>query len=259
MTTYRRGWHIAAIIAGLTTAWATALAAQGAAQQRRTAAPATAGAEGDAAPSALAVELAGGLLKTLMGTWRFEVRFAGNFTDAPDASGARVFAALFDDTRLEWTESVDSSAMSARGILGFDPRTGQFYSTAVNSSGPGIELLTGSMDLSEPVILFTPTAPAASADPSRRHMESFTLRMIDADHFMWSPLDRSWRAVFTRRPEPRSATASPVAAPQRLGDAASPSASTVYLTHLSLPVQLSPFTCAYASSAGTPRIDRYPG
>ena len=190
MTTYRRGWHIAAIIAGLTTAWATSLAAQGGAQQRRTAAPATAGAEGDAAPSALAVELAGGLLKTLMGTWRFEVRFAGNFTGAPDASGSRVFKPLFDDQRLEWTESVDSSTMSARGILGFDPRTGEFYGTTVNSSGPGIELLSGSMDLSEPLVLFTPSSKSRDA--------SYTLRVIDVDHFMWAPLDRGWRAVFTR-------------------------------------------------------------
>jgi hypothetical protein len=193
MTTYRTGLHIAAIIAGLTTAWAPSLAAQGGAQNRRAAAVAAAAAEDASAPSAtspVAVELAGGLLKTLMGTWRFEVRFAGNFTGAPDASGTRVFAAMFDDSRLEWTESLDSSAMAARGIVGFDPRSGEFYSTAVNSSGPGIELLTGSMDLSEPLVLFTPSSKSRDA--------SYTLRVIDADHFMWAPLDRGWRAVFTR-------------------------------------------------------------
>ena len=163
----------------------------------RYAAAATAAAPGDAnasnapsATSAVAVELAGGLLKTLMGTWRFEVRFAGNFTGAPDASGTRVFAALFDDQRLEWTESLDSSTIGARGIVGFDPRTGEFYSTAVHSSGPGIELLTGSMDLAEPLVLFTPTSRSKDA--------SYTLRVIDADHFTWAPVDRGWRAVFTR-------------------------------------------------------------
>ena len=204
MSVSRKGLHIAAIIAGLTMAGTTALDAQGGAQRRRSA-PGTITAAEDArvasATSAVAVELAGGLLKTLEGSWRFEVRFAGNFTGAPDASGTRVFAPLFDDKRLEWTESLDSSTIGARGIVGFDPRTGRFYSTAINSSGPGIELLSGSMDLAEPLILFTPIAPAAGADPSRRHMESFTLRIIDADHFMWSPLDRSWRAVFTRRPD----------------------------------------------------------
>ena len=189
MTDYRRGLHIACLIAGLTTAWATSLAAQGGAQKRRSAAP-TPAAEATSAPSAIAVELASGLLKTLMGTWRFEVRFAGNFTGAPDATGTRLFSALFDDQRLEWTESIDSSAMSARGILGFDPRTGEFYGTAVNSSGPGIEILGGSMDLSEPLVLFTPS--------SRSNDASYTLRVIDADHFMWAPLDRGWRAVFTR-------------------------------------------------------------
>lgn len=204
MTTYRTGLHIASLIAGLTTAWATTLDAQGGAQQRRSAAPAIAATPGDgnapnapSATSAVAVELAGGLMKTLMGTWRFEVRFAGNFTGAPDASGTRVFAPLFDDQRLEWTESLDSSTIGARGIVGFDSRTGQFYSTAVHSSGPGIELLTGSMDLAEPLILFTPTA-RAGGDANQLRMESFTLRVIDVDHFMWAPADRGWRAVFTR-------------------------------------------------------------
>jgi hypothetical protein len=189
MTIYRTSLHIAAIIAGLTTAWAPSLTAQGGAQHRR-AAPIAAAAPDERATSAVAVELASGLLKTLMGTWRFEVRFAGNFTGAPDASGRRVFAALFDDQRLEWTETLDSSAIAARGIVGFDPRSGEFYSTAVNSSGPGIELLGGSMDLSEPLVLFTPQSRSTEA--------SYTLRVIDADHFMWAPLDRGWRAVFTR-------------------------------------------------------------
>ncbi len=194
MTIYRRGLHIAAIIAGLSVAATASLVAQGGAQKRRSAAPApvatTEDASAPSATSAVAVELASGLLKTLMGTWRFEVRFAGNFTGAPDASGTRVFNALFDDLRLEWTESLDSSAIAARGIVGFDPRSGEFYSTAVNSSGPGIELLTGSMDLSEPLVLFTPK--------SRSNDASYTLRVIDADHFMWAPLDRGWRTVFTR-------------------------------------------------------------
>jgi hypothetical protein len=186
MTNYRRGLHIGAIIAGLTTAWAPSLAAQGG--QKARSAPDDASAT--SATSAVAVELAGGLLKTLMGSWRFEVRFAGNFTGAPDAAGIRVFAVLYDELRLEWTESLDSSTISARGIVGFDPRTGEFYSTTVNSSGPGIELLAGSMDLSEPLVLFTPSSKARDA--------SYTLRVIDADHFMWAPLDRGWRAVFTR-------------------------------------------------------------
>lgn len=193
MTIYRTRLHIAAIIAGLTAAWAPSLAAQGGAQNRRAAPVAAAVAEDVRTPSAtsaVAVELASGLLKTLMGTWRFEVRFAGNFTGAPDASGTRVFNALFDDLRLEWTESLDSSTIGARGIVGFDPRTGEFYSTAVNSSGPGIELLSGSMDLAEPLVLFTPS--------SRSRDASYTLRVVDADHFMWAPLDRGWRAVFTR-------------------------------------------------------------
>lgn len=194
MTVYRRGLHIAAIALGLTAVRATALDAQGGPQARR----ASGSAGASSATSAVAVELAGGLTKTLVGTWRFEVRFAGNFTGAPDAWGTRAFAALFDDLRLEWTESLDSSAISARGVVGFDPKTGQFYSTAVHSSGTGIELLTGSMDLAEPVIQFTPAVRALGTDAAQLRMESFTLSLIDADHFTWAPLDRSWRAVFTR-------------------------------------------------------------
>ena len=194
MINYRRCLHIAVAIAGLSTARATALAAQGGAQNRRAAAVRAAA---PSASSALALQLAGGLLQTLTGKWHYEVRFAGNFTGAPDASGTRVFQPLFEDLRLQWTESIDSSAMSAQGIVGFDPRTDQFYSTAVYSSGHGVELLAGSMDLAEPLILFTPAA-GSGGDATRLAAESFTLRVIDNDHFTWGPTDRGWRAVFTR-------------------------------------------------------------
>ena len=183
MTISRRALHIAVVVAGLTTAGATLLTAQGGAQAKRS--PAAA-----ASASALTRELATGMLQTLVGAWQFEVRFGGNFTGAPDASGRRVFAPLFEELRLEWTESLDSSATGARGVVGFDPRTGRFYSMGVYSSSHGVELLTGSMDPAEPVITFTPTAPATG--------ESFILRVIDADRFTWAPLDGGWRAVFRR-------------------------------------------------------------
>lgn len=189
-------------IAGLVMAAATPLAAQGGAQTWRPAPhSADVPAETPANPStAVTLELATAVLHTLVGRWRFEVRFAGNFTGAPDASGSRVFATLFEDLRVEWTESLAASALGARGMMGFDPETGLFYSTAVYSSGPGVELLTGSMDLAEPVITFTPTDRPRAPDATGRPMASFVLRVIDADHFTWGPLDRSWRAVFTREP-----------------------------------------------------------
>jgi len=207
MTTSRNKMHIGAVVAVAMLA-AQSLAAQGGAQQRRApvaamSAVASTDASGttDAAgtTATLTLQLAGDLLKTLAGKWRFEVRFAGNFTGAPDGSGTRVFAALFDSLRLEWRETVDSSSASAQGIIGFDPDNGRFYSTAVYSSGSGVELLTGTLDMAEPFVAFNPIAPA-SGNAARRGIESFTFRLIDQDHFTWSPIDRSWRAVFTREP-----------------------------------------------------------
>src|SRR6266550_2427265 len=201
MTTSRNKMHIGAVVAVAMLA-AHSLAAQGGAQQRRAPVAAmSAAASTDAAgtTATLTLQLAGDLLKTLAGKWRFEVRFAGNFTGAPDGSGTRVFAALFDSLRLEWRETVDSSSASAQGIIGFDPDNGRFYSTAVYSSGSGVELLTGTLDMAEPFVAFNPIAPA-SGNAARRGIESFTFRLIDQDHFTWSPIDRSWRAVFTREP-----------------------------------------------------------
>jgi len=199
MVTYRKEMHIGAIVAVAMLA-AHSLAAQGGAQQRRApvaAVSAAASTDESGTTGTLTLQLAGDLLKTLAGKWRFDVRFAGNFTGAPDGSGTRVFASLFDSLRLEWRETLDSSKISAQGIIGFDPRNGRFYSTAVYSSGSGVELLMGTLDMAEPFVAFNPIAPA-SGNSTRQGIESFTLRLIDQDHFTWSPIDRSWRAVFTR-------------------------------------------------------------
>ena len=137
------------------------------------------------------------MLHQLVGRWRFAIWFAGNFDGPPDATGTRVAAALYDDLRLEWTETHDDSSHS-QGVLGFDPRVARFYSSAVYSDGSGVQLLTGTPSPAEPLITFTPLTRAATAD--RALMESFTLTVIDPDHFTWVPLDRGWRAVFTREP-----------------------------------------------------------
>jgi len=104
-----------------------------------------------------------------------------------------VVETVFDDLRLQWTEDVDSSQVRSQGTIGFDSRTGRFYSTALYSSGSGAELLTGTLDRAEPLVTFSPAAPAPGAG-------SFTLRMVDPDHFIWSPLDHGWRALLTREP-----------------------------------------------------------
>lgn len=195
MLPYRTQMHIAVVVAVATLA-AHSLAAQGGPQHRRGPAS-TARADVGATNGGLTLQLAGDLLKVLAGKWRFEVRFAGNFTGAPDGSGARIFEPLFDSLRLQWRETVDSSKISAQGIIGFDPENGRFYSTGVYSSGSGVELLAGTLDLAEPFVAFSPVAQA-SGTAARQGTESFTLRLIDHDHFTWSPIDRSWRAVFTR-------------------------------------------------------------
>ena len=79
-------------------------------------------------------------------------------------------------------------------MIGFDPRTGQFYSSAVHSAGAGAEFLTGTLNLIEPVVTFTPMATGAGRQPS----EAFTWTLVDQDHFLWAPTDRGWRAVLTR-------------------------------------------------------------
>ena len=194
MTRYRNRLPIAALILASASVLAPARAAiaQGALQTRaRETAPAPAA---DAAESAL--QPARSVLHQLVGRWRFAIWFAGNFDGPPDATGTRVVAALYDDLRLEWTETHDDSSHS-QGVLGFDSRVGRFYSSAVYSDGSGVQLLTGAPSPAEPLITFT---PLPAPQPERRLMDSFTLTVIDPDHFTWVPLDRGWRAVFTREP-----------------------------------------------------------
>lgn len=196
MQAYRSYVHLAAtVLAGVTLVTPSRqLAAQGGPKATRPAAaapsaPSTAAAQ----PSLQPVR---SLIHQLVGRWRFATWFAGNFDGPPDASGTRVVEALYDDLRLQWTEELDPSGSKSQGIIGFDPRTGRFYSSAINSEGTGPELLTGTLSTNEPLVTFTPVTPATNA--GRRLMESFTLTLIDPDHFTWAPLDRGWRAVFTR-------------------------------------------------------------
>ena len=191
MFAYRNSVRVAVLVSAIAVSTATAsqLRAQGGPQAHRP----TAAAAATALPS---LEPARSILRHLVGRWRVEVRFAGNFDGAPDASGTRVVQTMFDDLGLQWTEDVDSSQVRSQGTMGFDARTGRFYSTAVYSSGSGAELLTGTLDRAEPLVTFSPAAPAAPAPGAG----SFTLRMVDPDHFLWAPLDRSWRALLTREP-----------------------------------------------------------
>jgi len=186
MSLYRKYLRVAGLVVGIVSPAAVpSLSAQGGGQARR----ASVARASEAAAREALIEPARSVLRNLVGRWRVEVRFAGIST-ARRCLGTRVVAALFDDLRLQWTEELDSSRVKSQGMIGFDSRTGRFYSTAVDSAGTGAELLTGTLDVAEPLIMFSPAAASPGGD--------FVLRMVDQDHFTWAPLDRGWRAVLTR-------------------------------------------------------------
>ena len=137
------------------------------------------------------LEPARAIVQGLVGTWRFDIWFAGNFGGAPDATGTRVVTTLFDDLRVQWTDALDHSQIETRGMIGFDPRSGRFFSSSVSSADPAPEFMTGTLDTAEPLLTFRPIADSAG--------QSFALTMLDADHFRSAALDHSWRAVFTRQ------------------------------------------------------------
>jgi hypothetical protein len=141
------------------------------------------------------------VLHTLVGTWHFEMRFAGNFDGPPDVSGTRVVKPLFDDKRLEWTETLDQSHVQGQGVVGYDDRSDRFFSSAVSSAGSSPELMTGTLDDAEPLITFSPLALAPDSGTTRESNAAFAVALLDDDHFTAAALDRAWRAVFTRQKE----------------------------------------------------------
>ena len=143
------------------------------------------------------------VLHTLVGTWRFEVRFAGNFDGPPDASGTRSIKPLFDTLHLAWSETLDHSDLLGQGVIGFDPTSGRFFSSAIYSGDGAPEFMAGTLDAAEPLVTFRPIAlapdsGAPASAPSRAG--AFTLSMFDGNHFTVAALDREWRATFARQP-----------------------------------------------------------
>ncbi len=177
---------------------ARGLPAQGGARLYQPAAPVA------AAPERSRLEPARSVLHRLVGTWRFELWFAGNFAGAPDASGTRVLKPLFDDLRLEWTEDLDHSPLAGRGVIGFDPASGRFFSASVYSAGPAPEVLSGVLDEAEPLITFRAVPLSPDSGAVRRAGPGLALNLLDDTHFTLHPQDRAWRAVFTRQPAPGS-------------------------------------------------------
>jgi hypothetical protein len=192
----RRYLSIAAGVAVLAVAAAPVLAGQGAQARRSVVVPAApAAAEGSRLATARSV------LSQLAGTWRFEIRFVGNLDGPADAAGTRVMTPLFDGLSLEWTEELDDSPIRGRGLIAFDPGSGQLMSTAVYSGEGGAEFTTGVFELGEPLITFRPTSPASDGRPDQQLRQSSALSILDANHFSWVALDRGWRGLFTRQPQ----------------------------------------------------------
>jgi len=186
----RAGSVVAAMVT-LVSAAASALAAQGGRRLARPAQPVTV-----PSPESRLVP-ASGMLRALAGTWRFEMRFAGNFDGPADVAGTRVFKPLFDSLRLEWTEALEHSPVQGQGVLGFDEKSGRFFSSGVYSAASTPEFMTGTLDEGQPLVTFTPLPFAP--DVGRTPGQAFALNMIDADHFTVAALDRAWRAIFTRQ------------------------------------------------------------
>jgi Protein of unknown function (DUF1579) len=190
-----RSASVAARLLAVAVAFTPGLAAQGA-----KAATARGRTSTTASRPASHVGPARGMLGSLVGTWRFEIWFAGNFGGTPDASGRRVVKPLFDDLRLEWTEQLDSSQVQGQGIVGFDPLSDRFFSTSVYNVGAAPELMTGILDDAQPSVKFfvLSVSPGATEQPA----PSSTLAILDRDHFSWVAQDAAWRAVFTREAAP---------------------------------------------------------
>ncbi len=165
---------------------ARGLPAQGGARLYQPAAPVA------AAPERSRLEPARSVLHRLVGTWRFELWFAGNF-------GTRVLKPLFDDLRLEWTEDLDHSPLVGRGVIGFDPASGRFFSASVYSAGPAPEVMSGVLDDAEPLITFRAVPLSPDSGAVRRAGPGLALNLLDDTHFTLHPQDRAWRAVFTRQ------------------------------------------------------------
>ena len=188
-----RSAGVAVCVLAAAAAFAPGLAAQGAKE-----ATGRGRAGSPAVPPTSHLQPARGMLGDLVGTWRFEIWFAGNFSGTADVSGIRVVKALFDDLRLEWTEVLDHSQVQGQGLVGFDSSSDRFFSTAVYNVGSAPELMTGILDDAQPSITFSaiPISPAAGELPP---VPSSTLAVVDHDHFTWTAQDRGWRAVFTRQ------------------------------------------------------------
>ncbi|HVH67708.1 MAG TPA: hypothetical protein VM716_07570 [Gemmatimonadales bacterium] len=176
-------------LAVISAAFAPALLAQGGRTLARPVGATTA-----ASPESSRLEAARGIVHTLVGTWRFEIWFAGNFGAAPDVTGTRVVTTLYDDLRVQWTEALDHSQIETRGIIGFDPGSGRFFWSSVSSAAAAPEFMIGTLDPAEPLVTFRPITDSAD--------RSFAVTMLDDDHFRSAALDHSWRAVFTRQSQP---------------------------------------------------------
>src|SRR5260370_32244961 len=138
---------VAGCVLAVAAAFAPGLAAQGAKEASGRGRPsATVAGPSSHLPSAR------GILGNLVGTWPFEIWFAGNFSGTADVSGIRVVKALFDDLRLQWTEVLDHSQVQGQGVVGFAPSRHRFFSASLYNAESAPHLPTGIPDDPQPSI-----------------------------------------------------------------------------------------------------------
>src|SRR5712691_10019534 len=160
---------VAGCVLAVAAACAPGLAAQGAKE-----------ANGRGRPSATVagpsshLQPARGILGDLVGTWQFQIWFAGNFSGTPDVSGIRVMKALFDDLRLEWTEVLDHSQVQGQGLVGFDPRATVSSARPYTTWGLRPSCSPGSRTMLSRALRSTPSPlrPVRASCPLRRCLPS---------------------------------------------------------------------------------------
>src|SRR2546422_646368 len=98
--------------------------------------------------------------------------------------------------------ALDHSTIQGQGVLGFDPGSDRFFSSAVYNGGSAPEFMTGTLDAGEPLVTFSPVATPAGTSPGQKLVQSSVLSVLRQNHFTWVAVDRGGGAVFTRQPEP---------------------------------------------------------
>jgi hypothetical protein len=102
-----------------------------------------------------------------------------------------------DSVKLTWTETLIGEPKTGTGILGYNTATGAYYVVGALERQPSPMILIGRADRSGHTLVFDAGSTDIRVAKPAIYAAS-ELRLVDADHFEWVALDRSWRGVFNR-------------------------------------------------------------